>query len=249
VTAFVGSPRTFENVIAVVTGAGGGIGAAIARALAAERATLWLIGRSQRTLEATATTCRAAAAHVHLACVDLVRDEAIKKLAGELREEAGRVDVLVHCAGQIVLGPLATASIDDLDRLYRINVRAPYLLTQALLPLLRVCEGEVVFLNSSAGVAAPTNLSQYSATKFALRAVADALRQEVNADGIRVVSVFPGRTASPMQAAVHAAEGKDYRPERLMQADDVAAAVLAALRLPRTAEVTDIHVRPMRKPA
>jgi NADP-dependent 3-hydroxy acid dehydrogenase YdfG len=75
--------------------------------------------------------------------------------------------------------------------------------------------------------------------------LADSLRSEVNPRGVRVLSVFPGRTASPMQAAVHADEGRSYQPERLLQPADVAASVVHALALPRTAEVTDIHIRPL----
>jgi NADP-dependent 3-hydroxy acid dehydrogenase YdfG len=85
----------------------------------------------------------------------------------------------------------------------------------------------------------------YAASKHALRAVADGLRDEVHARGVRVISVFPGRTATPMQEEVQRYEGNDYDPERFLQPDDVAAAVLNALALPRTAEITDLHVRPM----
>jgi NADP-dependent 3-hydroxy acid dehydrogenase YdfG len=91
-------------------------------------------------------------------------------------------------------------------------------------------------------------VAQYSATKHALKAIADSLREEVNAEGVRVVSVYPGRTATPMQAEVHELEGKPYKPERLMQPADVAEVVLTALTLPRTTEVTDLMVRPMAKP-
>ena len=77
--------------------------------------------------------------------------------------------------------------------------------------------------------------------------MADALRAELNPDGVRVLSVFPGRTASRMQEAVHRGEGRPYRPEALLQPADVAEAVLAALRLPPTAETTDLHIRPALK--
>ena len=70
---------------------------------------------------------------------------------------------------------------------------------------------------------------------------------EVNADGIRVLSLYPGRTATPMQAAVHEMESREYRPERLMRPEDVASAAIHALKLPRSAEVTDLHLRPLLK--
>jgi len=126
-------------------------------------------------------------------------------------------------------------------------VRGPYLLTQCLLPLLRRRPGQVVFINSSAGLTARANVGQYAATKHALKAVADSLRDEVNRDGVRVLSVFPGRTATPTQEALHRLEGRPYRPERLLQPADVAAVVVHALGLPRTAEVTEIKIRPLVK--
>jgi NADP-dependent 3-hydroxy acid dehydrogenase YdfG len=86
----------------------------------------------------------------------------------------------------------------------------------------------------------------YAASKHALRALADGLRDEVNKKGVRVITVFPGRTATPMQEAVHRYEGRPYDAERFLQPEDVAAAAVNALALPRTAEVTDLHIRPMR---
>jgi NAD(P)-dependent dehydrogenase (short-subunit alcohol dehydrogenase family) len=135
--------------------------------------------------------------------------------------------------------------------MYRLNLRVPYLLTQRLLPLLRRSRGQVVFVNSSAGLHASAGLSQYAATKHALKALADSLRCEVNHDGVRVLSVYPGRTASPMQEHLHRQqpEVRPYRAADLLQPEDVAAVVVQALSLPRTAEVTDLHVRPFVKPA
>jgi NADP-dependent 3-hydroxy acid dehydrogenase YdfG len=104
----------------------------------------------------------------------------------------------------------------------------------------------VVFVNSSAGFhPARAGWAAYSASKHALRALADGLRDEVNRQGVRVITIFPGRTATAMQEEVHRYEGRDYDPERFLQPRDVAAAVLSSLALPRTAEVTDLHIRPM----
>jgi NADP-dependent 3-hydroxy acid dehydrogenase YdfG len=239
---------TFTDQIAVITGAGSGIGRALALSLAAESATLCLVGRSLETLEAVAEQARSMAPRVFCYQVDLTADEDIRHLAASLRRDFGGIDLLVHSAGVISLGRLESASVEDFDWQYRTNVRAPYLLTQALLPMLRLRCGQIVFINSSAGLSASANLSQYAATKHALKAIADSLRQEVNAEGLRVLSVYLGRTATPMQAAVHKMEGKAYHPERLMQPENVAAVVINALSLPLSAEVTDINIRPMIKP-
>jgi len=122
------------------------------------------------------------------------------------------------------------------------------MLTQQLLPLLAAAHGQVVFINSSVGLTAKRpEIGQYAATKHALRAIADCLREEVNSNGIRVLTVYLGRTATPMQEVLHRLEGVPYNPEALLQPEDVASVVVHALMLPRTAEVTDISIRPMRK--
>lgn len=232
---------------AVVTGASSGIGAAIALCFAEEGAKLHLIGRNSVALEAVAQRARINSPRVLTYRVDLNIDEDLEKLKTDLKRDCEGMNILVHSAGVIALGPLERASLADFDWQYRTNVRAPYALTQALLPMLRAQHGSIIFINSSAGLNTRANISQYSATKHALKAVADSFRAEVNADGIRVLSVYPGRTASPQQAAIHKAEGKTYSPELLMQPADVARIVVDALKVNITAEVTDISIRPMRK--
>ncbi|MGH7146324.1 MAG: SDR family NAD(P)-dependent oxidoreductase [Nitrospiraceae bacterium] len=230
--------------IAVVTGASSGIGRAIAEALSEQGVRLCLVGRKSETLEGIGQP----STRIKCYQADLADDDDLRRLATCIRQDCGQVDILVHSAGVCRLGDLADAPIGDLDWQYRVNVRAPYGLTQALCPLIRSCRGQVVFINSSVGMNARGGVSQYAATKHALKAIADSLREEVNPDGVRVLSVFIGRTASPMQAAVHAAEMRPYHPETLLQPEDVASVILHALSLPRTAEVTDISVRPLLKP-
>jgi len=241
----------FTGQMAVITGAGGGIGRAIAVGLAKKGADLSLVGRHRETLEEAAEAARAhvpVGKTVSVACitVDLARDEDMVHLTETLRFGAA-ADLLIHSAGAYAMGPVESAAVADFDYLFRVNVRAPYFLTQSLLPGLRERHGQIVFINSSAGLHARAGVSQYSATKHALKAMADCLRDEVNGAGVRVISVYPGRTASPLQRAVHALEARPYRPEALIQPEDVAEVVLAALCLPRSAEVTDVQVRGMVK--
>jgi NADP-dependent 3-hydroxy acid dehydrogenase YdfG len=238
----------FTGQVAVVTGASSGIGQAIALGLAAQGAALCLMGRKLGALEAVADSARKMARRVSHYQTDLTADEDVLKLTAHLEQDFGSIDILVHSAGVISLGTIETAPIETLDWQYRTNVRAPYSLTKALLPMIKKRRGQIVFINSSVGLNARANVAQYAATKHALKALADSLRDEVNIDGIRVLTVFLGRTATPMQAAVHEMEGKEYRPERLLLPEDVAAVVISALSLPRTAEVTDINIRPLVKP-
>ncbi len=236
-----------SSSVAVVTGATSGIGQAIALALAREGAHLCVVGRSQKALDETTAAMRSRTRAVAYP-VDLSSGDQIRSLAEAVREEFGRVDILVHGAGLVLQNNLKDAAIADFDNQYAVNVRAPYLLTQVMLPMLQAARGQVVFVNSSVGVAAKrAEVGQYAATKHALKAIADSLREEVNADGIRVLTVYCGRTATPRQETLHAEEHKLYRPKLLLQPADVASVVVHSLTLPQTAEVTDIHIRPMIK--
>jgi NADP-dependent 3-hydroxy acid dehydrogenase YdfG len=229
------------NRVAVVTGANSGIGKALALALAAQGATVCLIGRRMEALQSVAEQALNGSVCYE---ADLELDSDIADLIANLNQDVNRVDILVHSAGVIRLSSVDCASPDQFDWHYKVNMRAPYLLTQGLLPMIKRGKGQIVFVNSTAGLRAGANASQYAATKHALKAIADSLREEVNAAGVRVLSLFLGRTATPMQASVHEMEHRKYRPEILMQPEDVAAVVVNALTLPRTAEVTEVRMRP-----
>jgi NADP-dependent 3-hydroxy acid dehydrogenase YdfG len=235
-----------DDARVVVTGASSGIGLAVAAGLARRGARLWAAARRpvaiREGLDKTVPGVR-----VDVFGADFGNAADLECWIARLREALTGVDLLVHAAGMFEPGSVDSAATELFERQFRVNVLAPYRLTQALLPLLEAVSGQVVFINSTGGLSAAPGVSQYAATKHALRALADGLRAEVNSRGIRVLSVFPGRTATPMQAGIFAWEGKPWRPECLLQPEDVAAVVLAAVSLPRTAEVTDLRVRPMRK--
>jgi short-subunit dehydrogenase len=187
------------------------------------------------------------AGKVEVRACDLAKDDEIEGLRHRIADTHERLDILVHCAGVIDQGKLAEAPISSLDRQYQVNVRGPLLLTQLLWPLLKKPRGQMVFVNSSAGLSVRARSGQYAATKRAFKALADTLREEVNSDGVRVLNVFPGRTATQLTAKLYAEEGRPYDPDVLLQPEDVASVVVHALSLPWTAEVTEISIRPMLK--
>jgi len=236
-----------KGQVALVTGASSGIGRAIAVALAQKGARVCVVGRNGAALAETASAAMEFS-EVDQFRMDLTVEENVQALARNLQHEGGRLDVLVHSAGVIHQGSMERGEVADLDLQYATNVRAPYVLTQKLLPLLTSSRGQVVFVNSSAGLSAKNpGIGQYAATKHALRAIADSLREEVNARGVRVLSVYAGRTATPLQKALFERQGLSYKPEILLQPEDVASVVVHALMLPPTAEVTDVSIRPMQK--
>lgn len=229
---------------AIITGASRGIGRAIAHELASAGMALCLLGRDKAALQAAAV--EVSPAELQLFPVDLADDDALARTLEQLRQ-LEHIDVIIHNAALYEMGEVQNVSAETLDALYRVNLRAPFVITQALLPHLIASKGQVVFVNSSLGVNAMPRRSQYSATKHALKGFADSLRGEVNPQGVRVISLYPGKTATDMQAAIHAFDSRDYQPETMLQPADVAQAVAGALALPRTAEVTDLHISPARR--
>jgi NADP-dependent 3-hydroxy acid dehydrogenase YdfG len=237
----------FDRQVAVVTGATGGIGGAIAKALIDNGAHVSAVGRDIAKLDTFVRHVQESVGHAEAVRADLTIDNDILQLVEYVKTTFGRLDILVHSAGAISYGKLEESPIETLDALYAANVRGPYLLTKKLLPLLKQPRGQIVFINSSAGLSARPNAGQYSAMQHAFKALADGLRNEVNADQVRVLNVYPGRTATQRIEALSAVEGRSYQPELLLQPADVASVVSNALSLPWTAEVTDVSIRPMQK--
>lgn len=233
---------------AVVTGATGGIGRAIVSALIAREVNVCLMSRTNVDEPTYLNAERPGKVAVWAYRGDLACDTELAGFCEYIGEHVSTVDILVHSAGAYYAGTVEDTPVEELDRLYRVNLRAPYLLTQSLLPKLKQSKGQIVFINSSAGVKAAEKLSQYASSKFALHALSDSLRQEVNGDEVRVLSVFPGRTASRMQEVVSGFEQRTFDPANLIQPQDIAEIVVKSLELPATAEVTDIHIRPFKKP-
>jgi NADP-dependent 3-hydroxy acid dehydrogenase YdfG len=237
---------SLKEKTALITGASSGVGKAIAQKLAALGALVLLVARTPAKLEAVAQEIRATGATARMFAVDLTDDSALSRFTDEMRKQLSRLDFLIHSAGIFRAGPFASATLADFDALFRCNVRAPFALTQALLPQLLAARGAIAFINSTAGEKPHANVSQYAASKHALRALADTLRLEMSAHGLRVLSVMLGRTATPMQEEVCRTEGSIYEPTKLLQPAEVAEAVIASFTLPENAQVTNLYLRPTR---
>ena len=228
-----------ESKTAIVTGASSGIGAAIAGELSRAGCKIVLIGRDAERLAAVRESL---AGDGHLSFIfDFDSGQELDALIEVLLQQPV-TDILVHAAGTMTLSSHTERSLESLDAMCRVNLHAPVLLTAALLPKLIAAQGAVAFINSSAALAPGRMNARYAATKAGLKAYADSLRQEVNAEGVRVLSVFPGSTATPMQERLGG-----FNPDTMINSSAVAQLLLGALVLDRSAELTDIHVRPMRK--
>ncbi len=228
---------------ALVTGATSGIGQAIAMQLVDEGANVCLVGRRVDKLKSVSSS------NIRHYQANLAEIESIEQLTNRVRSDLERLDILIHCAGSISLGRIEDLPWNEFDHQLRVNLRAPYLLTQSLLPMLRQQHGQVVFVNSSIINHVKATYGPYAASKCGLKAIADSLRDEQNAAGLRVMSIFPGCTATSMQAGIHEFEDRAYHPDTLIQPETVAEVVVDALKLPRDAELTDINIRPSKSPS
>ncbi len=218
---------------ALITGASRGLGAAIARELAPTH-DLLLGARSAEALTPIRTELPGATGWP----VVLTDYPAVAAAASEIQ----RLDVLVHNAGIADLGTVAESSVDQWRSTLEVNLIAVAELTRVLLPALRAANGHVVLINSGAGLRANPGWGSYAASKFGLRAFADALRLEEPT--LRVTSIFPGRIDTDMQRAIVADEGREYRPEEFLTPETVAGAVRAAVDTPRDGHPTEIVLRP-----
>jgi len=216
---------------ALITGAGGGLGAAIAEALAPDYALL-LAGRPSPRLEEVAARFGAT-----VWAIDLADCDAITPPAG-----LTALDVLVHNAGVAFPGRVAESTPEQWRTSFEVNVTGAVALTLALLPALRAARGQVVFINSGAGLRASPGLASYSASKSALTSFADSLRADEPL--LRVTSIHPGRIDTAMQRGLVAYEDRPYDPAEFLSPHTVAAAVAAAVATPPDGETQQVVLRP-----
>ena len=222
----------------VITGAGSGIGSALAQRLADRGDELVLIARSDaRAAELTDTFPRA-----QLLVADLADPGTLNGIG---RQVDGPVDTVLHVAGVVDLAPVERLRLAAWEEQVTVNLTAPAVLTRELLPHVRAARGTVVFINSSAGLAASAEWSAYAASKFGLRAFADSLRDEEVEHGVRVSTVYPSRTATPMQEKVHEQEGRTYDSSRWISAETVVDTIVHVIDLPGDATIPDVTVRPV----
>ena len=217
---------------ALITGASRGLGAAIAEALAPTH-TLFLGGRPSEHLDAVATRLGATTWPLELADTESIPAST---------EPIVELDVLIHNAGVAYPGRVAESTVDEWRDTLSVNVIGAVALTLALLPALRAAGGHVVFINSGSGINASPGLASYSASKFALRAFADSLRQDE--PEVRVTSVHPGRIATEMQQDLIAYEGRDYDPSQFLSVQTVAKVVADAVATPPDGDLREIVLRP-----
>ncbi|NYJ75648.1 SDR family oxidoreductase [Allobranchiibius huperziae] len=219
----------------LITGGTRGIGRAVAESLSASHHLL-IGGRDEASVKQTCVALRSAEPFV----ADLANEEATAAAA----ESIGELDAVVHSAGLVGHGPLTSLSRADWRRTMELNVVAVADLTRLLLPQLRRAQGTVVVINSGSGLTARVDSALYSASKFAVRALADSVREQEREHGVRVTTIYPGRVDTDMQRELVEAQGGQYDGGLYIRPSSIAAAVRLAIEMPADASVDDLSVRP-----
>jgi NADP-dependent 3-hydroxy acid dehydrogenase YdfG len=246
--------RTLEGTVALVTGASSGIGEATASALAAEGAAVALVARRRDRLDALAERI-AGSAKALVVEADVTDHAQAERAVEQAVSELGRLDILVNNAGVMLLGPIVGAPIDEWRRMVDLNLLGLLYCTHSALPhLLAAAEGEprsvadVVNLSSVAGRIPRLNNGVYTATKHAIGAFSESLRQEVTARHVRVTLIEPGATATELAShnrpEILEGMAQTFAGIEIMQAEDIAESIRYAVTQPRRVVVNEILVRP-----
>ncbi len=222
------------NRMAVITGAGQGSGRAIAQRLAQDGIHALLVGRTASKLHDTAEAIAAAGGEATARALDVTDDAAVAGFGAEL--DGKRLDILVNCAGDWLISPLADTSNAQLDHILRVNLRAPYILSRALLPNLRRSDNaSIINIGSLVTAISAPMVSAYTAAKVGLQGMTKSLAAELKPNRIRVVMISPGPADTPMRAA--ASPGIDR--SILVQPETIAEMTHTIATLPRGITTSD----------
>ncbi|MBE0642941.1 MAG: SDR family oxidoreductase [Bacteroidetes bacterium] len=233
------STMEFDGKTVWITGGGTGIGKAIAAAFVHEGARVVLSGRGAKRIDEAAAELGNG---VRAIPCDVSDANEVAAVTGRISELCGPIDILVNNAGVTVFKPFLSTSIEEFDELTAVNLRGPFLTTKAVLPsMIERGGGTVVMINSMAARQVFPNSSVYAATKGGLKWLADCLRLEVRASGIRIINVHPGATNTPIWPD----PVRSKHAERMMHPEDVAEAILSACKAPKSVMIEEIVLQPI----
>ncbi|SEJ35875.1 NADP-dependent 3-hydroxy acid dehydrogenase YdfG [Azotobacter beijerinckii] len=241
---------SISGKIVLISGASSGIGEAAARLLAERGAHVVLGARRIERLEALAGEIARAGGSARIRALDVTRREDVQSFADYALTEFGRIDVIVNNAGVMPLSPLAALKVEEWDRMLDVNVRGVLYGIAAVLPTMQAQgRGQVINISSIGGLAVSPTAAVYCATKFAVRAISDGLRQET--DCLRVTVICPGVVESELADSISDATARDAMRQfrRIaLQPDAIARAIAYAIEQSDDVDVSEIVVRPTASP-
>ncbi len=244
------STRPLDGKVALVTGASSGIGEATAIALAEAGAAVAIGARRKDRLDALAAKLRDDGAQVLQLDLDVTDERACAAAVARTREELGGLDVLVNNAGVMLLGTIVGADPEDWRRMLHTNVLGLMYMTHAAIEgMVEQGSGDVVNISSVAGRTARKGAGVYNASKWAVNAFSESLRQEVTGRGVRIGLVEPGAVATELTSHITQPEAKEaaertHATMRRLQSEDIARAVLYLVTQPPHVAINEVLVRP-----
>ncbi|WHQ73539.1 SDR family oxidoreductase [Pantoea sp. Lij88] len=234
--------------VILITGASSGIGAGIARELAKTDAILLLGARRENRLAALAEELRFSGSEVAIKALDVTRRDDVALFVDYALEKWGRVDVMINNAGIMPLSPMASLRVEEWDQMIDVNIKGVLYGIAAVLPaMLAHQRGHIINIASIGALAVSPTAAVYCATKFAVRAISDGLRQENSQ--LRVTCVHPGVVESELASTITdptAAEAMQHYRAIALQPDAIGRAVRYAIEQPEEVDVNEIVVRPTR---
>ncbi|WP_053140590.1 SDR family oxidoreductase [Erwinia billingiae] len=239
-----------NNKIVAITGASSGIGEATARLLAAKGARVLLGARRTDRLAKVVAEIRAAGGEAHFTSLDVTSLSEMERFIAEAQQHFGGLDVLINNAGVMPLSPLSARKVDEWDRMIDVNIRGVLYGIAAAQPLMEQQQhGHIINISSIGGLSVSPTAAVYCATKFAVRALSDGLRQET--DKLRVTVISPGVVTSELADSISddsAREAMKAFRRVALEPDAIARAVVYAIEQPADVDVSEIVVRPTASP-
>src|SRR5271157_5260556 len=243
VNSGAGAGMPLADGVALITGGGRGIGKAIAQRLAKLGAAVSICGRTQESLTRTAQDLRAGGARVHAQTADVTKPSDIASLVESTEKELGPITILVNNAGIGGFGPVHEKSEEDWDRVLNTNLKSVFLVSRAVAPsMIRRGGGDINNISSLAGKNTFAGGGIYCASKWGLQGLSGCMAEDLRGYGIRVSVVCPGSVATEFSG------GGPKDPKKVLTAEDVAHAVgMVAVQGPQSF-ISEVHLRPVRKP-
>lgn len=234
--------ETLNHKTALITGAGKGLGKAIALALAAEGVNLALVARTGSDLEKVSEQAKAINSSIKVvyATADVANIEEVNAACAKIAAEIGKIDILVNNAGTAKFGKFLELEVSEWENIIKTNLFGPYYFIKQLLPqMLERKSGDIVNISSSAGLKGSPLTSAYSASKFGLIGLSDSLMQEARKSNIRVFTLTPSTIATDLAIDNKLTDGN---PDSTLQPEDFAELLVAHLKLPARALVKDVSL-------
>lgn len=225
---------------AIITGAGKGLGRAMAMSLAAEGVNLGLIARTSKDIENVAEEAKRIdpSVNVAVASADVSDHEQVKTAVASITEKLSTVDILINNAGMLSVGNVLETPVEEWEQVFKLNVFGTFYMLREVLPLIiKQGKGDVINIASTAGLKGAAKMSAYGASKAALINLTESLMQEVRKSNIRVMTVNPSTIATEMTLSAKFTDGNE---EKVLQPDDLAFLVVNNLKLPQRAFVKEV---------